>query len=126
MYARVKSTLIVFSLTEWRVFLAEDVKARRFKGYVIGRDDVPVRRQVQPVVELTKEIRQACVCFGQSFQHHFRLSAAMIGQQYLAEPTLADDLKNVELIAEVHLQIRREYIFIGNSVLCPIFAFYIV
>lgn len=54
-------------------------------------------------MELAKEVRDAGVRLRQSFQHHLGLGASMLGQQDFAEPSLAHDLQNIELVDQIHL-----------------------
>jgi len=55
-------------------------------------------------MELPEKVRDAGVGLGQRLQHHLGLRGAVLGQQDLAEPSLADDLQDVELVYEVHLR----------------------
>jgi len=55
-------------------------------------------------MELAEEVRDAGVGLGQRLQHHLGLRGAVLGQQDLAEPSLADDLQDVELVYEIHLR----------------------
>lgn len=54
-------------------------------------------------MELAKEVRDAGVRLRQSFQHHLGLGASMLGQQDFAEPSLAHDLQDIELVDQIHL-----------------------
>lgn len=57
-------------------------------------------------MKFPKEVRDAGVRLRQGLQHHLGLRAAMLGQQDLAEPSLADDLQDVELVDQIHLSQR--------------------
>lgn len=92
------------SLTERSVLLTENVEAGGLERHVVRSYNVSVRRQVQPIMELPEEVRDAGVRFRQRLQHHLGLRAAMLGQQDLAEPSLADDLQDVELFYQIHLR----------------------
>ena len=67
------------NLTERSVLLAENVEASCLEGHVVGGDDVPVRGQVQPVVKLAEEVRDAGVRLWQRLEHHLGLGAPMLG-----------------------------------------------
>lgn len=54
-------------------------------------------------MELAKEVRDAGVRLRQSLQHHFGLGASVLGQQDFAEPSLAHDLQDIELVDQIHL-----------------------
>lgn len=57
-------------------------------------------------MKFPEEVRDAGVRLGQGLEHHLGLRAAMLGQQDLAEPSLADDLQDVELLDQIHLSQR--------------------
>lgn len=57
-------------------------------------------------MKFPKEVWDAGVRLRQGLQHHLGLRAAMLGQQDFAEPSLADDLQDVELVDQIHLSQR--------------------
>lgn len=67
------------TLTKRSVLLAENVEASGLEGHIVGGDDVPVRGQVQSIMELAKEVRDAGVCLWQRLQYHFGLGASVLG-----------------------------------------------
>jgi len=54
-------------------------------------------------MKFPKEVRDAGIRLRQGLQHHLGLCTAMLGQQDFAEPSLADDLQDVELVDQIHL-----------------------
>lgn len=91
------------TLTKGSILLTEDIETGSLESHVVGGDDVPVRGQVQSIVEFTKEVRDAGVRLWQRLQDHLRLGAAMFGQQDFAEPSFTNDLQDIELVDQIHL-----------------------
>lgn len=90
-----------------RVLLGEHVEAGRLERHVERGHDVAVRAQVIAEMELAVEVFDGRVVLGQRLQHHLVVRAPVLDQQYLPEPSLADDLHDVERLDQVYLSIVR-------------------
>lgn len=86
-----------------RVLLREHVKTGRLEGHVERGHDVPVAAQVVAEMELPVKVPDGRVVLGQRLQHHLVVRAPVLDQQDLAEPTLADDLHDVERLDQIDL-----------------------
>lgn len=85
-------------LTEWRVFLGENVETGGFEGHVVCGDDVLVAAEVEAVVEFSVEIAECGVRFRDSFQHHFSVGCFVFDEKDFSEPSFADDLEYIEFV----------------------------
>lgn len=86
------------------VFLCEHIKTGRLERHVECGYDVPVGAQVVAEMEFPVEILNGRVVFGQRFQHHLVVRTPVFDQQYLAEPSFADNLHYVERLDQIYLE----------------------
>lgn len=89
--------------TQRRIFLCENIESCRLEGYIVCGHNVPMHSQVESVVKFTIEITQRYIGFRYCLEHHFSLRSAMLDQQYLAEPSFAHNLYDIELIHKLNL-----------------------